>query len=650
MQLTNTFTLLLITLILSACTVAPVRHIPSPYNSTEYPDSCDQSPKKLVVFFDGTANDEGSYTNISKLRNLITLQDKQNIRTIYIPGVGTSTRIIGAGFGWGTADDVKQGYKFLTKNHTWASANEIYLFGFSRGSWSARILAGLVQVAGIPDLSGYSESFSDKLIDDIYRAYKGDIPINVRRARVKQAFNENKHISYKPASVNLRFVGIWDTVEALGWPDFKENNEGPNRRYLEQLCNVETIAHAISLDDDRARIFTPIFITAAETQKQCGYFLATDPAPTGQRQVEILGEVNAGDSRKIQQVFFAGAHSDVGGGYADTEIDGISLNWMIDQVKTYQLLPKNSKVYADPFDKTNDPEAWPWGPVYHRLNRNLSLYDALLDDQFTVHKSVIDRLACVPVDWHETQWQSRKNHFRHCFTKVNGILEFQPLHPKCHLKTTYEPGYKAPGCPYSAPQVLSEKPQTLEVKIHAKKKQNRTGILLSKNKRYRITISKVDSWRDDGLCADPFNGRDVLKPLGPADGIDKGCKIGDNSFLMKHAMNYFRTFNFEPDANYMELLGTIVSTQPKTNYIPKHGKPFRRHRPSAASKLIRLGKIATEGKPSRLEPQQGEFFTPEKDGELIVFANEPKISDMFYDNNSGTLLLSVELVPTLVNE
>lgn len=643
MKIMNYLVLIFSTLFVSACTVAPVTHIPNtkPCESRDDQNTCKQLPKKLLVFFDGTANDEGSYTNVFKLRNLLTLQDKRDIRSIYIAGVGTGHRIIGAAAGWGTADDVKNGYKFLTQHYKPEAEDDIYLFGFSRGSWSARILAGLVQVAGIPDLSGYSESFNEQLIDDIYAAYKGELNINERRQAVKKVLSGRLE-GYQLASVNIKFAGLWDTVEALGWPDLNENNEGPNRRYVEQLCNVEQVAHALSVDDDRARIFTPILLTKDETRKQCGYFLPSESMLAADFNLEILGKIIDGsgndDGRDIKQVFFPGAHSDVGGGYPDTEIDGISLNWMIGQLKGHDLLADKTRVYADPFDRTHDPEQGLAGLLYHRMNRNLSLYYALLDEPLTVHQAVIDRLQCVPVDWHEYQWQNGNKFFRHCFTKAGNLLRFNAKHPQCHLLVTHETGYLKQDCPLFDLADLAtrkEKVNTKMVEVNAKQQKFHTGILLSKDKRYQFSISDVKCWIDDGLEAKPSSGREIFNP---SCSTELGCPIKEDCkpspWWKSLSVAGLKPFTHEPKAGYMELLGSISSKSYKRKQRFKQGRTVRPLQSLTESEPFRLGQKASSG----------EIFTPQQDGELIVFVNEPKVGNSFYDNNNGTLQLTVEIL------
>ena len=638
MKVMNYLIIILSTLFFAACTVVPVTHIPDakPCESTTAHKTCEKPPQKIVVFFDGTNNDEGSYTNVFKLRNLLTLQDRRDIRSVYIAGVGTGYRIIGAGTGWGTGDDVRNAYKFLTQNYKSVTKDEIYLFGFSRGSWSARILAGLVQVAGIPDLSGYSESFSDQLVDDIYAAYKGKLSLIERREAVQKVLARRLK-GYQLASVNIKFTGLWDTVEALGWPDLNERNEGPNRRYIEQLCNVEQIAHALSVDDDRARIFTPILLTKAETRNQCGYYQPSDSALAADFNLEILGKIHSGDindgGRNIKQVFFPGAHSDVGGGYLDTDIDGVSLNWMIAQLKGHALLPDNTRVYADPFGRTHNPEQGFAGLLYHRMNRNLSLYYALLDEQLTVHQAVIDRLQCVPVAWYEYQWQNGNNLFRHCFTKDGNLLKFNQYHPQCHLLTTSETGYEKPACRFF-PLVDSTMPaaRSKAVEINAKQKKAHTGILLSKDKRYRFSISDVKCWNDHGLKANPYSGRGIFNAscsTEPDCSIDEECE--PSSWQGKLLTAAAKPFTHAPKAGYMELLGSISSKSYKHNQT---FKPVRPAQKSTESKLFRLGQKANSGK----------CFTPPQDGELIVFVNEPIVGDLFYDNNNGTLQLTVEIL------
>lgn len=347
-----------------------------------------KAPKKLVVFLDGTANDEGSHTNIAKLHNLVTLQSRTDISTTYIEGVGTGGKVIGMAMGWGIGHDVREAYRYLGENYNSEAGDEIYIFGFSRGAFAARILAALIHVAGVTDLRDMPDRKEKTgYVKKIYDAYKGKKSLESRRSDVAEVTRT------PPMPVTIEFMGLWDTVEALGLPDYEENTGVPNSHYADQLCNVRKAAHALSIDDDRARIFTPILLTRKHLTRRC--------------QSARIDDI-------VEEVWFSGAHADVGGGYKDTDIDGVSLNWMLSQIEPYALVPKGTEVYADPFGTTHDPETGWFGLIYRRVNRDLPSY-AVSDynqGRLKIHRSVLDRLACEPVKWHESNWFKQ---YDHCF-------------------------------------------------------------------------------------------------------------------------------------------------------------------------------------------------------------------------------------------
>lgn len=381
---------LLFALFLAGCnSMTAINHIPKASN---------EQPMNLVVFLDGTANDEGSHTNIAKLHNLVTLQDNQNIRASYIKGVGTDGKIIGMAMGWGIGHDVREAYLFLAENYNYKRGDKIYLFGFSRGAYAARILAALVHVAGIPDVSEIEKNQRYDFVKKIYKANKGKKSIAERKDDIAAV------LGYAPISRDIEFLGIWDTVEALGVPDYEENWKLPNSRYEDQLCNIKNAAHAVSIDDNRARIFTPVLLTNNHLIDTC-------------RDVVI--------NNIVDEVWFSGAHADVGGGYLNAHISGVSLNWMLKKIAKYNLVHNNTKVYSDYLGKTHDPESGIWGLIYRKRSRDLYLYakhNNYNNNKLKVHQSVIDRLQLMMPKEHEYQWIT--NGFKDCFVVQGKGLKY----------------------------------------------------------------------------------------------------------------------------------------------------------------------------------------------------------------------------------
>jgi len=382
----------IVLLFLVGCANVPISH--TPYHPSD-------TAKNLIVFLDGTANDEGSHTNISKLHNLIRLQDRSDIYTTYIKGVGVDGKILGMATGWGIGQDVRQAYQFLAENFSHQAGDKVYSFGFSRGSFAARILASMLYVAGLPKLDALPSGGDGKSkVEAIYAAFKGEKTLEERKEAVSNI------LGFQPRRVTVTFMGVWDTVEALGWPDYSENFRVPNPRYGDQLCNIEKAAHAVSLDDDRARIFTPILLTRRHLISDCA-------------------DVNI-DSR-VEEVWFSGAHADVGGGYGDTELSGVSLNWMLGRIASYGLAPKSSRVYADFADRSHDPEnGFPWSLLYHKRYRDLALYtDGAVygKGKLLIHPSVVDRLQQCGVADHESKWLESEK-YRVCLSNSGNPKTF----------------------------------------------------------------------------------------------------------------------------------------------------------------------------------------------------------------------------------
>lgn len=374
----------------------------------------------ITVFFDGTANTEASHTNVLKLYQLTSLQGRDNIKSIYIRGVGTDggmfKKSLGMGMGLGLGEDVKIAYKHVADNYQRNGDvdDKIYLFGFSRGSYSARVLAGLIKSSGVPDFTKLSDKthkkYKEKIIDGIYKKYKGNKPIDERRyTSATVTFNHP----------DIEFMGLWDTVEALGIPDRKEHFAKVNPKYLDQLCNVKKAAHAMSADDNRARIFTPILLTYDGLVSDCT-----------QKNIDDI----------VDEVWFSGAHSDVGGGYEDTDLSGVSLNWMIERIPE-GLFKVKPVVYEDALGLSHNPSTGIFRILYWNLNRNIPYY---MDNVSynggvpKIHSSVVKRLAFVNKQWQEFDWsyiatkEKYKDNYPHCFTKRHTPKDHEDKPGECH--------------------------------------------------------------------------------------------------------------------------------------------------------------------------------------------------------------------------
>jgi uncharacterized protein (DUF2235 family) len=332
-------------------------------------------PRKFIIFFDGTHNDEIADTNVKRLHSLVTLQDRNDLGALYIEGVGTGVDIAGMGTGLGMAARVRLAYEFLMQH--WRPRDEIYLVGFSRGAYSARVLNSLLYHAGmvkVPKEQKWDKSYwsYSTVATEVYGAVDAHMrPVDAkdepqRRKLVKWILEQNGLVQGEPMPVKV--LALWDTVESTGMPDygkrmqhkmhveqFKANIDNARSRYGDKLCNVENAFQAHSLDDDREWIFTPLLLTRRYLFEGC------DP---DHRELP----------KDLREVWFAGAHSDVGGGYGDSRLSGVSLNWMIEQLRPFDILPAGARVRQDVHGTSHDPDSGAIGILYHKTFRDVAGY------------------------------------------------------------------------------------------------------------------------------------------------------------------------------------------------------------------------------------------------------------------------------------
>lgn len=270
--------------------------------------------RRLVVLLDGTGNQIGAnLTNVLKLYRVLDKNEEQ--RVYYDPGVGTISQpgwwrqlavkvqgVLGLALGVGLDDDVLDAYSWLCR--TWRKGDEIYLFGFSRGAYTARVLAGFIRLIGLLDveqlnLCGYALVAYKKSGDT------GDFKIGGDFARVT-----------KSRLATIRFVGVWDTVSSVLTPNAKLLFlPWPlTLPFTRKNSRVEIFRHAISVDE-RRRMF------------RLNHW--QDPQPFKPDP----DDPSKDRDQDIRQVWFAGVHSDVGGGYPEIE-SGLSkypLLWMAEE-------------------------------------------------------------------------------------------------------------------------------------------------------------------------------------------------------------------------------------------------------------------------------------------------------------------------------
>ncbi|HEX5714903.1 MAG TPA: DUF2235 domain-containing protein [Thermoanaerobaculia bacterium] len=256
--------------------------------------------QRLAIFCDGTWNSPDQAhngtacpTNVAKLAAAVLPKADGTVQRIYYHrGVGTGPwydRFFGGAFGVGLSDNIRHAYRFLVE--TFAPGDEIFLFGFSRGAYTARSLVGLIRNSGL-----LRREHADR-IDDAYRLYRSRRPDT--HPRQKEAVLFRRTFSHEPP---IRFLGVWDTVGSLGVPIQITGiiNRGLRFHDTELSKSIEGAYHALAIDE-RRRFFLPTV------------WSRKDAAAAGQA---------------LEQVWFIGAHSNVGGGYPDQGLSDIALHWM----------------------------------------------------------------------------------------------------------------------------------------------------------------------------------------------------------------------------------------------------------------------------------------------------------------------------------
>ncbi|MGB5445486.1 MAG: DUF2235 domain-containing protein, partial [Psychromonas sp.] len=317
--------------------------------------------KNIVLLSDGTGNSAAKKhkTNVWRLYQALDLHEKKQI-AMYDDGVGSQEnmvlKILGGAFGYGLKRNVIEMYKYLCRNYLDAATNQnnayaarqqdhaagatvevsyddeggqttapheeddrIYMFGFSRGAFTVRVLAALVAEVGL--CTQYKdEKQLDDWVRENYRYYcrsnrdnsssnKSRPEISGLLSRVWCSLFCKKPVKHSDTQPSITFVGVWDTVDAYGFPIDEITTLWDKLiypiRFPDQDLSPKVLraCHAVSLDDER-QTFHPVLWNEADEK--------TD---------------------RIEQVWFPGVHSDVGGGYPRNNLALVTLNWMISRVE-----------------------------------------------------------------------------------------------------------------------------------------------------------------------------------------------------------------------------------------------------------------------------------------------------------------------------
>ena len=277
-------------------------------------------PKNVVLCCDGTANEFAEdRTNVVKL--FFTLVSNPLLQVAYYhPGLGTmeppgaltratriATRLAGQAFGYGLEADIRDTYIFLMNN--FVEGDRVFLFGFSRGAYTARAVASLLHMYGlIPKGNDALVPYAIRMLMAIHTIDSKGGSRSPAEKRYFTLANDFKS-TFATQICKPWFVGVWDTVSSVGW------YENPLRLpYTADNRDIEIGRHAIAIDERRA-FFRPNLWMPQGSLPQSG------PAD-------------------LRQVWFPGVHGDVGGGYPEAEsgLSKIALKWMLKEAMTAGLL------------------------------------------------------------------------------------------------------------------------------------------------------------------------------------------------------------------------------------------------------------------------------------------------------------------------
>ena len=248
--------------------------------------------KRILFCCDGTWDNSGKNTNVYKIYKAMQVSASQI--PFYDDGVGADgtpfDRLLGGAFGTGLFQKVKDGYSKIAQ--VYEKGDNIFVFGFSRGAYTARSTAGMIAICGLP-----TSGFSDQVVETAFHAYRDKDD----RAKLLAGLNQSCNMF----DAQLTMVGVWDTVGSLGIPSLVGAVDPILYGFLDTSLHpdIQHAYHALAIDERRAEFPATLW---------------TSPPTPGQ---------------VLEQVWFTGVHCDVGGSYQDdpdgTALADITLAWMM---------------------------------------------------------------------------------------------------------------------------------------------------------------------------------------------------------------------------------------------------------------------------------------------------------------------------------
>jgi uncharacterized protein (DUF2235 family) len=320
--------------------------------------------KRLVICADGTwntrdqINDERGKrrpTNVTKIARGVLPRTASQVDQVvfYHDGLGTGgplDKVTGGAFGTGIEENIRALYRFLIYN--WMPNDEIYMFGFSRGAFTVRTLAGFMNLVGLVDKDG------DYFVPDLYACYE-----NNKRPGSPEWDHAFRKIANKRPCPPIKFIGVWDTVGSLGAPGllgFLANRGKYEYHNVGITLEMQHCYHAMAIDE-RRKPFRP-----------------------------TLWQRPAGWNGTLEQAWFCGVHTNVGGSCRWDGLANEALHWMVEKAEGLGL--EFDSAYLQPFLPCFNSELLDSMTIkYRALGEYVRPLGANAADGEMIHQSVLDR-------------------------------------------------------------------------------------------------------------------------------------------------------------------------------------------------------------------------------------------------------------------
>ncbi len=355
--------------------------------------------KKIIICCDGTWNEPDQKsnkfnvrkpTNITKISRGIktTSSDGKSQVCFYDTGVGTGNfwdKYLGGGTGQGLERNIMEAYRFLVNNYH--KGDEIFMFGFSRGAYTVRSLTGLISLIGLlPKNNDYwfPEGF------DLYREKSdGD------ESKIQKYRNKNNTID-----ISIKFLGVFDTVGSLGIPVgyLKEISRRKHKFHDVKVSSIVDNAYQALAIDEHRKAFKPAIWKSTKS------------------------------NQFLEQVWFPGVHTNIGGGYDDDGLANSALNWMVEKAEEHGL--RFDHQYLKHF------KPFPVDTLYESKKGIYRFYKDYPRKIFTykisnesLHKSVFDRWNSQSLD-PEYRPENLKKHFKDA--KIDPSKYLEDYHANVH--------------------------------------------------------------------------------------------------------------------------------------------------------------------------------------------------------------------------